>query len=106
MPTPGILKPEAVESLRDNRRPEISFDSVSGDPHLFYGVPDRAGGVLLIDLPMEREQAMIRRFFGQSYLSSSALGYILVALLLFGVLRPALLLAQSHRLPEDERRET
>ena len=33
---------------------------------------------------LERERATIGRFFGQSYLSMNAVGYFLVALLLFG----------------------
>ena len=45
---------------------------------------DRADGVLLLDLSLERERATIGRFFGQSYLSMNALGYFLMALLLFG----------------------
>ena len=79
---------------------------MAGSPHLFYAVSDRAGGALLIDLPMEREQAVISRFFGQSYLASSALGYILIGLLLLGVIRAALFPAQSGRVAGRRRRET
>ena len=64
---------------------------------------DRAGGVLLLDLSMEREQATIHRFFGQSYLSSSTLGYILVGLLLLGVFGLRHYLRSLIALPEDER---
>src|SRR5690606_14658595 len=69
-----------------------------------YAVPDRAGGVLLIDLPMQREQAIVHRFFGQSYLSSSTLGYILVGLLLLGVFGLRYYLRTLIALPDDERR--
>ena len=61
-----------------------------------YAVPDRAGGVLMLDLPLERERALIGRFFGQSYLSTSAVGYILVGLLLLRGVRLALLPAHAR----------
>jgi len=96
---------QAIAALRNNaRQPFVSFKELAGTPHLFYAVPDRAGGVLLIDLPMTREQAAIYRFFGQSYLSSNALGYVLVGLLLLGVFGLRCYLRALVKLPEDERR--
>jgi PAS domain S-box-containing protein len=96
---------KAIAALRGTAtQPFIHFQDVAGSPHLFYAVPDRAGGVLLIDLPMEREHATIQRFFGQSYLSSSTLGYILVGLLLLGVFGLRHYLRTLIALPEEERR--
>ena len=81
----GTQAAVAAAALRANpTRPYIHFESVAGNPHLFYGVRDRADGVLLLDLSLERERATIGRFFGQSYLSMNAVGYFLMALLLFG----------------------
>ncbi len=96
---------DAIAALRTSAtNPYVHFQDLAGSPHLFYGVPDRTGGVLLIDLSMEREQATIHRFFGQSYLSSSTLGYILVGLLLLGVFGLRHYLHSLIALPEDERR--
>ena len=55
---------------------------------------------------MEREQAAISRFFGQSYLASSALGYILIGLLLLGGFGLRYFLRNLVALPADVRRET
>lgn len=97
----------AIGELRKNpSTPYIRFQQVAESPHLFYAVPDRAGGALFIDLPMAREQAVIGRFFGQSYLSSSALGYLLVGLLLLGALGLRYYLRNLIALPDEERRET
>jgi two-component system sensor histidine kinase/response regulator len=96
---------QAIAALRSNaNQPFVNFKELAGTPHLFYAVPDRAGGALLIDLPMAREQATIYRFFGQSYLSASALGYILVGLLLLGVFGLRHYLRSLIELPEPERR--
>jgi two-component system sensor histidine kinase/response regulator len=95
----------AIGELRKNpSAPFIHFYDVAGSRHLFYGISDRDGGALLIDLPMEREQAVISRFFGQSYLSSSTLGYLLVGLLLVGVLGLRYYLRDLIALPADQRR--
>ncbi len=97
----------AIGELRKHpSTPYIRFQQVAESPHLLYAVPDRAGGALFIDLPMEREQAVIGRFFGQSYLSSSALGYLLVGLLLLGALGLRYYLRNLIALPDAERRET
>ena len=96
---------DAIAALRkDSAQPYAHFQDLAGTPHLYYAVPDRAGGALLIDLPMQREQATIQRFFGQSYLSSSALGYILVGLLLLGVFGLRYYLRTLIALPDDQRR--
>jgi PAS domain S-box-containing protein len=96
---------DALQALQARgNQPYIQFRDVAGAPHLFYAVPDRAGGMLLIDLPMAREQATIDRFFGQSYLSSSTLGYILVGLLALGVFGLRHYLRSLTSLAEDERR--
>src|SRR5687767_8521997 len=82
---PGSFDNEAIAALRANPdHPQRKFISVNQDPHLQYAVADGAGGVLILDLPLARERAIIGRLFGQSYLSGSALGYLLIALLLFG----------------------
>jgi two-component system, sensor histidine kinase and response regulator len=96
----------AVQELRqDPARPRSYFETIAGNDHLFYAVSDRNGGVLLLDLPLDREREAVGRFLGQSYLSSSALGYLLVALLLFAGFGLRYYLRQLIRLPADERRE-
>ena len=87
-------------------RPYVHFESIAGNPHLFYGVRDHNDGLVLIDLSLERERATIGRFFGQSYLSMNALGYFLMALLLFGGFSLRYYLRTLIGLPEDERRDT
>lgn len=95
----------AVNSLRaDPSQPDFHFTNVAGQLHLHYAVADGAGGVLLLNLPLNQERAAIERLFGQSYLSSSAVGYILTALLLFGSFGLRFYLRGLIRLPEDERR--
>ena len=37
----------------------------------------------MLDLPLDAERALLGRFFGQSYLSASVIGFILVGLLMF-----------------------
>jgi two-component system, sensor histidine kinase and response regulator len=102
-----IFAQRAVLALRaDSRQPQIHFENLAGNPHLLYAISNRAGGVLLLDLPLAAEQAMIGRFFGQSYLSSSAIGYILIALLMFGGFGLRYYLRTMLQLPSDERRQT
>ncbi len=97
----------AAAWLRENAgRPYIHFETVAGNPHLFYGVRDRADGLLLLDLSLERERATIGRFFGQSYLSMNAVGYFLMALLLFGAFSLRYYLRSIIKMPEEERRDT
>lgn len=114
---PGALLPGKSAPMDENaaaaasllsehsNTPYIHFVDVAGSPHLFYGVSDRSNGVLLIDLPMAREQATIGRFFGQSYLSSSTLGYVLVGLVIVGVLGLRYFLRNLVALPAEQRRE-
>ena len=81
----GSHAASAAKALRENAsKPYIHFENVAGNPHLFYAVRDHADGVLLLDLTLERERATIGRFFGQSYLAMNAVGYFLMALLMFG----------------------
>jgi hypothetical protein len=87
-------------------RPYVSFEDVAGVPHLFYGVRDGADGMLLIDLSLERERATIGRFFGQSYLSMNAVGYLLMALLLLGGFSLRYYLRSIINMPEEARRDT
>ena len=95
----------AIEGLRANpQQPQFDFVTVAGQHHLRYAVSDRATGVLLVDLPLDRERAAIGRLLGQSYLSSSAVGYLLVALLLFASFALRFYLRSITGLPEDERR--
>ena len=97
----------AAAALRENStRPYISFEDVAGNSHLFYGVRDRADGMLLLDLSLERERATIGRFFGQSYLSMNAVGYFLMALLLLGGFSLRYYLRSIIRMPEEARRDT
>ncbi len=97
----------AASALSANpERPYVHFEWVAGTPHLFYGVRDHNDGLLLIDLSLERERATIGRFFGQSYLSMNALGYFLMALLLFGGFSLRYYLRTLIGLPEAERRDT
>ncbi len=96
-----------IDRLKANPQyPHIDFTDVAGQPHLYYSLNDRNGGVLMLDLPLERERAAIGRLFGQSYLSVSATGLILVALLIFGMFCLRVYLRGLVRLPEDERRKT
>jgi PAS domain S-box-containing protein len=97
----------AIESLRKDRaNPYREFTTVAGVPHLEFAVPDRAGGVLLLDLPLTRERAAIGRYFGQSYLASSAVGYLAIVLLTFAGFALRYFLRTIVQLPEDERRRT
>ena len=103
----GTQAASAVAALRANpNRKYIHFDQIAGTPHLFYGVHDHGDGVLLLDLPLERERATIGRFFGQSYLAMNALGYFLMALLLFGAFSLRYYLRSLIQLPEEVRRDT
>ena len=103
----GTQAARAAAALRDNPgRPYMSFESVAGNPHLFYGVHDRGDGLLLLDLTLDRERATIGRFFGQSYLSMTSLGYFLMALLLFGAFSLRYYLRTLIGMPEAERRDT
>ena len=117
--TPGVLanpadsRPlndttqRAVAALRaDPRRPHQEFTTVAGTRHLFYSVADRAGGVLTIDLNLEAERALIGRFFGQSYLSTAAVAYTLIGLLMFATFALRHYLRTLAALPTDERRDT
>ncbi|HEY7639888.1 MAG TPA: response regulator [Steroidobacteraceae bacterium] len=105
--SPGTQAARAAAALRANpSHAYTSFEQVAGTPHLFYAVADRADGVLLLDLPLDRERATIGRFFGQSYLAMDALGYFLMALLLFGAFSLRYYLRTLIQLPEAERRDT
>jgi PAS domain S-box-containing protein len=95
----------AVAKLKENpNQPHIDFTDVAGQVHLRYAVNDRAGGVLVLDLPLDRERAVIGRLFGQSYLSANAVGMLIVSLLLFATFALRFYLRGLLRLPDDERR--
>jgi len=103
----GTHAASAAAALRNNAATRyIHFENVAGNPHLFYAVRDHADGVLLLDLSLERERATIGRFFGQSYLSMNAVGYFLMALLLFGAFSLRFYLRSLVNMPEAERRDT
>ena len=105
VPPPDILKSEAFEALRANPlRPAITFTTVYDMPHLIYGVHDGHQGVLVLDLPLDRERALIGRFFGQSYLSSSTFSYLMIALVLIGSFGLRHYLRSIAGLPKEERR--
>src|SRR4029453_18026428 len=63
-------------------------------------------GVLLLDLPLERERATIGRFFVYSYLAMNAVGYFMVALLMFGAFSLRFYLRSLIDMPEPERSDT
>jgi len=96
----------AFDSLRaDSNRPVFGIVSdAKRNPHLQYAAADGAGGVLILDVPLEKERAMVGRLFGQSYLAGSAVGYLLAALLLFGGFSLRYYLSDLVRLPAEERR--
>ena len=97
----------AVTALKANpSQPHIEFENFAGEPHLLYAVADGRDGVLVLEMKLDRERAIVGRFFGQSYLSGSAIGFILLALLLFGAFGLRYFLRSLVRLPEDERRRT
>jgi two-component system sensor histidine kinase/response regulator len=103
---PGSFDNEAIAALRANPdHPQRKFISAGNDPHLQYAVADGAGGVLILDLPLAQERAIIGRLFGQSYLSGSALGYLLIALLLFGAFGLRYYLRGLIQMPLEQRRE-
>ncbi|MGH8186705.1 MAG: hypothetical protein ACREUC_09095, partial [Steroidobacteraceae bacterium] len=96
----------AVTALRtDPSRPFVHFRAVAESPHLFYAVADRRGGIVLLDLPLDRERATIGRFFGQTYLSNSYAAYVLIALLMFAGFGLRYYLRGLIKLPDDQRRE-
>ena len=97
----------AVAAVKANPgQPHIEFENFGGQPHLLYAIADREDGVLLLDLKLDHERALVGRFFGQSYLSSSALGFILLALLLFAAFSLRYFLRALIQLPEEQRRKT
>ncbi len=97
----------AVEALKANpTQPHIEFENFGGQPHLLYALADRDDGVLVLDLKLDRERALVGRFFGQSYLSASAIGFISLALLLFAAFGLRYFLRTLIRLPDEERRKT
>src|SRR5690606_16825485 len=79
---------------------------IDDEPHLLYAVDDRAGGLLVLDLKLDRERAIVGRFFGQSYLATSALGVVLLGLLFFGAFSLRYFLRSLIRQPEAQRTKT
>ncbi|HEU4652481.1 MAG TPA: response regulator [Steroidobacteraceae bacterium] len=103
---PQGFVPRAVSHLQtDSHNPYIEFQSLAGQPTLLYAVSDRGDGLLMLELPLEREGAIIGRFFGQSYLSASAIGYIAIALLMLGAFSLRFFLRSVIALPQEQRRE-
>jgi len=100
------LAANAIEALRrDRSRPYIVFDEQAGKQLAHYAIDDRAGGVLLVHLDLERERAAIGRPLGQLYLSSTALSYMIVAALIFGAFMLRRFLRDLIKTPTEERRE-
>ena len=96
---------KSLQALQANpQQPQHTFIAVEGQYHLRYAVSDRAGGMLMLDLPLDRERATVGRFFGQSFIASNALGFLLVALLLVGSFGLRFYLRGLLRLPSQERR--
>jgi PAS domain S-box-containing protein len=97
----------AVAAVKANpNQPHIEFENLAGQPHLMYAVRDGADGLLILEMNLDRERATVGRFFGQSYLSASAIGVILLALLLFAAFGLRYFLRALVRLPDEERRKT
>ena len=104
LPDSQMLTPDTLESLRNQpQRPVISFTKVYGVPHLVYCITDGKQGVLVLDLPLERERALLGRFFGQSYLTGATIGYVLIGLLLIGSFGLRHYLRFIAGLPKEER---
>ena len=100
---PFADSPAVAKFKADPSHPAMVFERKDDYPVLHYAVADGHGGILLIDLSLDREVATIGRYFGQSYLSGSAFGYLLVGLLLFGVFALRLFLRKIAQLPAEER---
>ena len=98
----------AIAKLKaDPSHAAIHFERTDNNGRtLHYAVPDGNGGVLLIELSLEREFETVGRYFGQSYLAGSAFSYLLVGLLLFAVFGMRLFLRNLAQLPLEERRST
>ncbi len=104
-PAPQILTQQALDKLRTNaHRPVIVFTSTHGVPHLIYTISDGQRGALVLDLPLDRERAIAGRFNGQSYLTGTTIGYVMIGLLLLGSFGLRQYLRGIAGLPADERR--
>jgi PAS domain S-box-containing protein len=98
--------PRAVQQLqREPQRPYLEFQSLAGQPTLLYAVADHDDGIVMLELPLERESAIVGRFFGQSYLSGNVIGYIAIALLMLGAFSLRFFLRSIIALPPEQRRE-
>ncbi len=96
---------EALARLKTNEsQPHVRFAMVNEQYHLRYATSDGRGGMVLLDLPLDHERAVVGRFFGQSYLSSNALGFLFVVLLLIASFGLRHYLRGLLALPEDQRR--
>ncbi|MFL6551350.1 MAG: response regulator, partial [Povalibacter sp.] len=96
---------EALVRLKANPNDgQTRFVVVDDRYHLRYATADHTGGMLLLDLPLDHERAVLGRFFGQSYLSGNALGFLLVVLLIVGSFGLRFYLRGLIGLPEQERR--
>jgi PAS domain S-box-containing protein len=82
------------------------FDSESGQPLLLYAVSDGRGGILTLELPIQHDHALTGQFFGTAYLSSSALGVIVMVLLLVAGVGLRRFLRSLAEMPEEVRRAT
>ena len=97
---------KALAALRSHpSRPFSEYHEVEGRQHLYYAVSDGADGALVVDFNLERERAAIGRVLGQMYLGSTTLGFVLVALMVFGAFSLRRFLRDLIRRPEDARRE-
>jgi len=102
-----LLDSRAVAKLRaDPAHAAVQFEAVGKDRVLHYAVPDGNGGILLIEMSLDREFETVGRYFGQSYLAGSAFSYLLVGLLVFAVFGMRLFLRGLAQLPPQDRRST
>ncbi len=97
----------AAAALKANPgQPHVEFENFAGEPYVLYAVADGADGMLVLEMKLAQERALVERFFGQSYLSVNAIGFLLLGLLLLAAFALRHFLRSIVRLPEEERRRT
>jgi PAS domain S-box-containing protein len=102
--TDAFVEQAGQHLLERPGQPQMEFVTIAGQQHLRYAVADGGDGMLILDLPLDRETATIGRFFGDAYLASNGVGFVMIVLLLVGSLGLRFYLRGLIRLPQDERR--
>ncbi len=109
--TPGgsadaLAESPAVQKMRSNpQHVGVQLETLGSEFVLHYAVPDRRGGVLLLDVSLDKEMRTVGRFFGQSYLSDGATAYTLIGLLLVAAASLRHFLRRLAQLPPEQRRQ-